>query len=155
VSKCVCVCEWVCVSVCVSLWMSVWVSVFECVWVCEYVFVSVLSVCVCVWIGGYANTGTWRWGRYRQISPITGPRFPEGSRKIRFPDFVTTVQDGGRLSALSTVQKEINSLNAELNPICHSLALLGSRHILHISRVRVNKQVTQYEIWVSPRDIRK
>jgi len=27
---------------------------------------------------------------------------PEGSRKLRFPDFVTTAQDGGRLSALPT-----------------------------------------------------
>ena len=27
---------------------------------------------------------------------------PEVSRKLRFPDFVTTVQDGGRLSALRT-----------------------------------------------------
>jgi len=26
----------------------------------------------------------------------------EGSRKLRFPDFVTTAQDGGRLSALRT-----------------------------------------------------
>ena len=29
---------------------------------------------------------------------------PEGSRKLRFPDFVTTAQDGGRLSALRTVR---------------------------------------------------
>ena len=29
-------------------------------------------------------------------------------------------------------------LNAELNPICHLLALLGAHHILHVSRVRVN-----------------
>jgi len=27
---------------------------------------------------------------------------PEGSRKLRFPDFVTTAQDGGRLSTLHT-----------------------------------------------------
>jgi len=27
---------------------------------------------------------------------------PEGSRKLRFPDFVTTTQDAGRLSALCT-----------------------------------------------------
>jgi len=27
-------------------------------------------------------------------------RSPEVSRKLRFPDFVTTAQDGGRLSAL-------------------------------------------------------
>ena len=29
-------------------------------------------------------------------------RGPEGSKKLRFPDFVTTAQDGGRLSALRT-----------------------------------------------------
>ena len=27
---------------------------------------------------------------------------PEGSRKLRFPDYMTTAQDGGRLSALRT-----------------------------------------------------
>jgi len=27
---------------------------------------------------------------------------PEGSRKLRLPDYVTTAQDGGRLSALRT-----------------------------------------------------
>ena len=32
----------------------------------------------------------------------------------------------------------INTLNAELNPICHLLALLGAHHILHVSRIRVN-----------------
>jgi len=31
----------------------------------------------------------------------------------------------------------INPLNAELNPICHLLALLGAHPILHVSRVRV------------------
>jgi hypothetical protein len=30
-----------------------------------------------------------------------------------------------------------NLLNAELNPICHLLALLGAHHILHVSRIRV------------------
>jgi len=33
--------------------------------------------------------------------------------------------------------KKINPLNAELNPICHLLALLGAHHILHVSRIRV------------------
>jgi hypothetical protein len=32
----------------------------------------------------------------------------------------------------------INPLNAELNPICHLLALLGAHSILHVSRIRVN-----------------
>jgi len=32
----------------------------------------------------------------------------------------------------------LNPLNAELNPICHLLALLQAHHILHVSRIRVN-----------------
>ena len=35
----------------------------------------------------------------------------------------------------------VNPLNAELNPICHLLALLGAHHILHVSRIRVNLDV--------------
>jgi hypothetical protein len=32
----------------------------------------------------------------------------------------------------------LNPLNAELNPICYLLALLGAHPILHVSRIRVN-----------------
>ena len=35
----------------------------------------------------------------------------------------------------------INPLNAELNPICHLLALLGANPIFHVSRVRVKDYV--------------
>ena len=31
-----------------------------------------------------------------------------------------------------------NPLNAELEPIRHLLALVGVRHIVHVSRIRVN-----------------
>ena len=31
----------------------------------------------------------------------------------------------------------INPLNAELNPICYLLALLGAHHFLHVSRIRI------------------
>ena len=31
----------------------------------------------------------------------------------------------------------INPLNAELNPVCYLLALLGAHHFLHVSRIRV------------------
>ena len=34
--------------------------------------------------------------------PFQALRGSEGSGKLRFPDFVTTAQDGGRLSALRT-----------------------------------------------------
>ena len=30
-----------------------------------------------------------------------------------------------------------NPLNAELNPICYLLAILGAHHFLHVSRIRV------------------
>jgi len=30
-------------------------------------------------------------------------------------------------------------LNAELNPICHLLALLGAHHVFHVSGLRVKK----------------
>ena len=39
-----------------------------------------------------------------------------------------------------------NPLNAELNPICHLLALLGV-HFLHVSRIRV-KSLTLFYIYI-------
>jgi hypothetical protein len=33
---------------------------------------------------------------------------------------------------------DFNPLNAESNPICHLLALLGAHHILHVGRIMVN-----------------
>jgi len=38
-------------------------------------------------------------------------------------------------SSLVKYKNNINPLNAQLNPICHLLALLGSHHILHVSRI--------------------
>jgi hypothetical protein len=32
----------------------------------------------------------------------------------------------------------LNPLKAELNPICHLLALLGAQHIFHVRGLRVN-----------------
>ena len=34
-----------------------------------------------------------------------------------------------------------NPLNAEINPICHLLALLGAHHIFHVSGLRVKLAV--------------
>jgi len=33
--------------------------------------------------------------------PITGPRCSDGSRKLRFPDYVTMAQDGGKVVSLT------------------------------------------------------
>jgi hypothetical protein len=37
----------------------------------------------------------------------------------------------------------INPLNAELNPTCHLLALIGARPVLHISRIKVNMHLQE------------
>jgi len=37
-----------------------------------------------------------------KVVPLQARRSPEDSRKLRFTDLMTTAQDGGRLSALST-----------------------------------------------------
>ena len=39
----------------------------------------------------------------------------------------------------------INPLNAELNPICHVLALVGAHHILHVSGIQFNHN-TKYKV---------
>ena len=41
------------------------------------------------------------------------------------------------MSRIAKKRIKINPLNAELNPICHMLALVGAHHILHASRVRI------------------
>jgi len=44
---------------------------------------------------------------------------------------------GGRLAFLKRPPVQVNPLNAELNPICYLLALLGAHLFLHVSRIRV------------------
>jgi len=41
----------------------------------------------------------------------------------------------GRIEFLNL--KWLNPLNAELNPICYLLALLGAHHFLHVSKIKV------------------
>ena len=42
-----------------------------------------------------------------------------------------------RLRLYAKWTSQFNPLNAELNPICYLLALLGAHHFLHVSRIRV------------------
>ena len=41
---------------------------------------------------------------------------------------------------------KFNPFNAELNLICHLLALLGAHHILRVSRIRVNSYLTSHKL---------
>ena len=50
----------------------------------------------------------------------------------------------------------LNPLNAELNPICHLLALLGAHHILHVSRIKVKSvrdaEKVEHENWLKQKN---
>jgi hypothetical protein len=49
-----------------------------------------------------------------------------------------------RPSGSPTYTMSLNPLNAELNPICHFLALLGAHPILHVSRIRVKIHTAEH-----------
>jgi len=57
----------------------------------------------------------------------------EPNRLLMFPSTVLPPH----YSLLVLPIEAINPLNAELNPICYLLALLGPHHFLHVSRIRV------------------
>jgi hypothetical protein len=44
------------------------------------------------------------------------------------------------------ITNKFNALNADLNPICHLLAILGAHSILHVSRIRVKILVLVMEM---------
>ena len=46
----------------------------------------------------------------------------------------------------ASVKTYLNPLNANLNPICHLLALLVGHHILHVSSIRVKQR--RQQIWL-------
>ena len=50
---------------------------------------------------------------------------------------------------INKTQKSINCLNAELNPICHLLALIGAHSILHVRKARVNRKYSESHFYAS------
>ena len=45
------------------------------------------------------------------------------------------------------IQEHFNPLNAELNPTRHLLALVGARHIVHVSSIRINVRRLLIVLW--------
>ena len=67
------------------------------------------------------------------LSPSSAVMMPENTQE--HPDDHEPADDGGIQMVHSLLY--LNPLNAELNPICHLVALLGLHHFLHVSRIRV------------------
>jgi len=53
--------------------------------------------------------------------PLQAWSFPEGSRKLRFPDFMKTTQDGGKIISL-THRPPLPPENAPGTHFCQSLS---------------------------------
>jgi len=75
------------------------------------------------WAGHVARMGEGR-GVYRVLVGEPEGKRPPGRSRCRWED-------------------NINPLNAELNPICYLLALLGAHPILHVSRIRVKMDLQE------------
>jgi len=74
-------------------------------------------------------------------------KFPPVSSQSEFPTnivslFVCTSLDCKSFLSYLRWRDDFNPLNAELNPVCHLLALLGV-HFLHVSRIRVKHHLAQ------------
>jgi hypothetical protein len=64
------------------------------------------------------------------------------------------VKEVNNQNMLQKTHVTINPLNAELNPICHLLALVGTHHILHISRIRVKYNMDESRYTTHSENIR-
>jgi hypothetical protein len=68
--------------------------------------------------------------------PLTGMR-GKGGRCVRLTTLPFQPTTGLKICP-GLYRESFNPLNAELNPICHLLALLGAHPIFHVRRIRVN-----------------
>ena len=79
-----------------------------------------------------------------EIRPVTVEFFYAQGRRRDMTKLTVTFRN----SANAPKNKSVNPLNAELNPICCLLALLGAHHFLHVSRIRVKllilRRLTSY-----------
>ena len=77
------------------------------------------------------------WSRNIKREEVLARIGPQRHRKqyvtSQFPTSVTC-----SITCRRVAWQMFNTLNAELKPICHFLALLGAHHIFHVSRIRVN-----------------
>jgi hypothetical protein len=93
--------------------------------------------------GWIVVTSSWRWSQY---SPLKQKELLSQTQSItlqKISNSSSTIMRTSNLtySLLFVEYTLLNPLNAELNPICHLLPLLGAHPIFHVSRIRVNYRI--------------
>ena len=74
----------------------------------------------------------------RRTSASTGfQAFEPHWELILVSSLMRVVNIAAFVTSWSLVQRSLNPLNPELNPICYLLALLGAHHFSYVSRIRV------------------
>ena len=79
---------------CVSV-LLMYVYMYVCMYVCMYACIYV-CMCICMYISMYVC-----YVYKGKAAPLQAWSGPEGSRKLRFPDFMTTAQDGVKVVSLT------------------------------------------------------
>ena len=77
-------------------------------------------------------------GRRVELTAVLSLVVPNVRVGIEATNFFPDLRLHKLLREIFTFTTFINTLNAELNPIRHLLALVGARHIVHVSRIRAN-----------------
>jgi transposase len=90
----------------------------------------------------YTHQGHWKFDYSNTTPPLQKKKIKKKKRTKH--KFLVTLINIENLTAVTLTKIKytwrrsgFKPLNAELNPICHLLALLGNHHILHVSRIRV------------------
>jgi hypothetical protein len=63
---------------------------------------------------------------------------------LKNPTKIEEMQQKNLFQKLNHYTLPFNTLNAKLKPFCHLLALLGTHPILHVSRIGVKRQITEW-----------
>ena len=104
----------------------------------------------------------WAVGPVQSLSASTGEHFKKNGNYIRcetcrhfkkkkeeyLRDKINEHKANSKDHSITDIHHKFNPLNAELNPICCLLALLGAHHFLHVSRIRVNSLTLRLLIYI-------
>jgi hypothetical protein len=72
-----------------------------------------------------------------KVGPKRDKEEPEDGENYTERRLLNLIERTKKMQPEFIIPMFLNSLNAELNPICYLLALLGAHHFLHVSRIRV------------------